>query len=133
MKAGHAKGWKQPEGAEEGTPHAKRKLNKMNAPLQRMSAVTLPPLGFACTCPNIVLPPRSLATWHSEPTLESVPPGMERSKGILQPQAPISQRRKNKLMGWGGSVSLDHTYKKTMIEGGGIKSDKINRKSKAAP
>lgn len=132
MKADHTKGWEQPEGGEEGTPHGKRKLNKMNAPLQRMLAVTLPPLGFACTYSNIILPPRSLATWHSEPTLESVPPGMEKSRGVLQPQAPISQRRKNKLMG-GGVSPWDHTYKKTMIEGGGIKSDKINRKGKAAP
>lgn len=39
------------KGDGKGTKHRKRKFHKITVPLQRKLAVTLPPLGSACTCP----------------------------------------------------------------------------------
>lgn len=112
------------KGDGKGTTHRKRKVDKINVPLQRMLAVTLPPLGSACTCPlphpssQVPGPPWNLPHlgWREACVFCS-----------LKPQSVREEEQK--LIGGGrGRSPWDHTHRKAMIEEGGIKSDKINRK-----
>lgn len=117
-----------------------KKLNKRNVLLEKnIKGHVASWWALPARVPSTGLPPRSLDSWHSEPTSESIPPWME-GGGVLclRPRQPEQEQtvttgaeaRPCSGCTWVPGTTLHRIFRKTMTgvgEGraGGIKWDKM--------